>query len=151
MVDSQTKTAKKGNRANMTDLFIFIIIVLIISNNPSLSTYLRIALILVYPLIFIPIAMILGGTPGQRLLGLKLRKKEDHDRFISLKNAYARVALVLLDYTIGIGGKPADKTPEHDDKTQYIAFFTDRRAARSVTGWSIAQWVERKQNERHCG
>lgn len=116
--EPDTRAAKKGNRANMIDLFIFIILILILSNNESLSAFVRIGLLVFYPFVFIPVSMMLGGSPGQRLLGFKLRKKDNHERFISLINAYKRFGLVLFDYTIGIGGKkPMDKILEHDDKT----------------------------------
>ncbi len=126
MVDSQSKkgtessAAKRRNRANMIDLFIFIIIILILSNNESLSTFIRIALVVLYPLVFIPLTMLLGGTPGQRLLGLKLRRNDNQEKYISILGAYARFGFVLLNYTIGIGGKPSEKAFEHDKRTNTV-------------------------------
>jgi signal peptidase I len=95
---------KKRSKANLTDLFLFIIIVLICVNNGSLNSSFKLIIILGYVIILLPVLMTLGGTPGQLISGLKMRKNDDHSKNIGLFNAYYRLVLLLLSGLIGIIG-----------------------------------------------
>ena len=97
-------TPKKRSKANLTDFFIFVILVLVFVNNGSLNPNLKAISLIGYIIILIPLFMTLGGTPGQVFSGLRLRKNNDYSKNISIYSAYYRFSLLLLNSLIGILG-----------------------------------------------
>jgi signal peptidase I len=93
---------KLKSKANITDFFIFVILVLVLANNDTLNTTLKIVIVLSYIFIVIPFTLSLGATPGQFFAGLRVRKNNDHSKNIGINNAYHRFALLFLNNITGI-------------------------------------------------
>jgi signal peptidase I len=92
----------KRSKANITDLIIFVIFVLVLINNATLNTTVKIVIALSYILIVIPFTLSLGATPGQFFAGLRVRKNIDHSKNIGINNAFYRLALLFLNNITGI-------------------------------------------------
>jgi signal peptidase I len=89
---------KQRQKANITDFVVIVLLALIVSGQESLNFFYKALIVFGYPFIVGPVLMLLGGTIGQRMLNLKLRKKSNPVQFINLKNAYSRLFLVILHY-----------------------------------------------------
>ena len=88
-------------KANMTDLFIFIILALVLTNIDVLSGNMKCILVTGYLLIINPFLMYFGGSIGQRLTGTKLRHYDDYSKKVSLGAIYYRLILLIIINWIG--------------------------------------------------
>ena len=93
---------KLRQKANMTDSFIFIFLILITIGIDTLEPQVRTILLIAYFIIVIPIMTTLGGTPGQLLGNLRIRKSDDLEKNIGLGLAYYRFVLVIVNAFLGL-------------------------------------------------
>jgi len=88
-------------RANLIDLFIFLLIVLaVVSFNLEIIN--RLAIIGAYLLFIFPLLLLGGGSIGHRIVNLKLRQYRDYSKNITIYGAYLRIFLLFASYFIGI-------------------------------------------------
>jgi signal peptidase I len=95
---------KARSKANITDFFIFLVLVIVLVNNGSLNSSLKIITALSYVIIIIPLMMTFLGTPGQLYAGIRIKRNNDHSKNISINSAYYRMLLLLISSFIGILG-----------------------------------------------
>jgi len=94
---SEATIKNKRVRANILDVIIFLILGLIIFNNESMGSALKIILIALYPLLLVPVMMILGGSPGHRITGLRLKRKSDPAKYPDISHVYRHLFGIKSD------------------------------------------------------
>lgn len=140
----QSVAATKRVRANITDLFIVLILILIISGKAELSTFVKLLIVFGYPLLLNPVLMFLGGTLGQRFHGLKLRRKDDPTKLITLRNAYYRIILVIVNIFTFERIEQKQKIFPYEDLTNSVLF--DRESEISEEALAAYQKQKAKIN-----
>jgi signal peptidase I len=97
----QPASKKNRGKANFYDLFFFLGILLTVISINALNAIERILLMASYFLIILPVLIKLGGTIGQFIVGLRVRRTDDFSKNISLPSAYYRYVLLLTHYLVG--------------------------------------------------
>jgi signal peptidase I len=118
-------TLKKRSKANVTDVFIFLIIILVLFNNSSINGTFKWIAVLSYIIIVIPVFISLGGTPGQLFSGLIVRKINDHSKNISLFDAYRRFPLLLLFNFLNLFGIGSEKKAVYEELSNSVTLEQD--------------------------
>jgi signal peptidase I len=93
---------KTRNKANLYDMFIFLVIVIFAVNQENLTSYLKLVIVGAYLLLFLPLLLSKGGTIGHYLVGIRVKKLNDLNKNISLYQAYQRLFLLLINQLVGL-------------------------------------------------
>jgi len=93
----ETASLKNRSKATMTDVFIIIFIILLSIGIDTLKPEHRLILFLIYFFIIIPVMFTLGGSPGQILANLRIRRSDDIEKNINIVSAYSRFFLGIIN------------------------------------------------------
>jgi signal peptidase I len=124
----QPASQRRRKNANIFDVVSCIILILIFLNNSSLDAVTRTLIIVGYIFVLLPICMSLGGTPGQILNGLRVRKKDDFLKKISIATAFNRYFQIILYRIMNLLGLGKNKIETIDAQTNSAAIELNEEA-----------------------
>ncbi len=93
---------KLTRKARSTDIFIALFIVLILIAIETMSSSTRTIIMAIYLFVFVPLSNYFGGTPGKMSSHLRVRKKNDIVKNISISEAYVMLFLAIGDFILNI-------------------------------------------------